>query len=581
MKNSLKTTLIALAAAIAGLAVGYFVFSKNTPAEGHVHEQAAADSGGETIYTCSMHPQIRQNEPGDCPICGMDLIPAGDVGNSDPAVFEMTEQAMKLANVQTTVVGVGSGQSGRVISLNGKVKADERLAASQVAHVPGRIEQLFVTFTGEQVRKGQRLATIYSPELITAQRELLEAVKFTDVSPKLAEAARQKLRLWKIPESTISDIEASGKVRETFTVFADAGGVVMERKVAVGDYVMRGEVLLELMSLNRVWVLFDAYEDDLANIRVGDQIEFSTPAVPNRVFQTKITYIDPLLDAKTRATAVRAEVQNPGGVLKPEMFVRGTLQARATGKTALTVPRSAVLWTGERSVIWVKMTDREVPSFEYREVQLGDAVGDSYLIASGLETGDEVVTNGAFAIDAAAQLNNQQSMMNRAVRVKQSGPVPPPDFTADAPEAFKKQLETLAASYLPLKDALVGTDPAKAAKEVGVFLEKLTNVDMALVQGEAHEFWMEQLSGMQSHGKNIQSGTDVEEQRQQFDFLSQLLITSLQAFGTSGEKYFVQYCPMAFDNKGAAWLSAQEQILNPYFGDKMLKCGTVKATIGE
>ena len=150
-----------------------------------------------------MHPQIKQNEPGDCPLCGMDLIPLEENTSNDPLVLEMTNEAVKLANIQTSIVGETAGQSGKTIRLSGKVQPDERLASSQVAHVPGRIEKLFVSFTGEQVNKGQKIATLYSPELITAQRELLEALKLQTLNPELVEAARNKLRYWKIENATI------------------------------------------------------------------------------------------------------------------------------------------------------------------------------------------------------------------------------------------------------------------------------------------------------------------------------------------------------------------------------------------
>ena len=186
---------------------------------GQVVQTAAPDEE----WICSMHPQIRQNEPGLCPICEMDLIPAGSNESDDPLVLQMTEEAIQLANIETTVVGQTSPTTGvatKTIQLSGKVQADERLASSQVAQVPGRIEKLYVTFTGEPVKKGQKLADIYSPDLITAQRELLEALKIQSVTPGLLEAARNKLRFWKIKTSTIQSIETSGKIQETFPLYA-------------------------------------------------------------------------------------------------------------------------------------------------------------------------------------------------------------------------------------------------------------------------------------------------------------------------------------------------------------------------
>ena len=581
MQSKIIIPIVALAVGLLG---GYLIFGGSaTATDADVHEHTeTTDDAGETTWTCSMHPQIRQPEPGDCPICGMDLIPLAETSSNDPAVFEMTETAVALANVQTTVVGRGALSEGADLRrLSGKVQADERLAASQVAHVPGRIERLYVSFTGEQVRRGQRLADIYSPELITAQRELLEARKLRDVSPELLAAARDKLRYWKIDSATIVRIEQSGTIQEVFTLFADASGVVTERRVAVGDYVRRGEPLFDLVNLSRVWVLFDAFEEDLRRIAVGDRIEFTTPALPERTFTTRVTFIDPVLDPATRTAGIRTEVSNPGGQLKPQMLVYGTLLPdRAAAGGALTVPKSAVLWTGTRSVVYLKVPDATVPTFEFREIKLGESRGDNYVVEEGLTAGDEVVTYGNFAIDAAAQLNNQMSMINRMVN-SEAAPreVVAPSFVEETPAAFQRQLTELVAAYLPVKDALVASEPATAARAANEFISVLGSVDMSLVQGDAHHYWMEQLQALQAHGKQLAGSDDLEAQRQQFEFLSTALINTLRAFGVAGETVYVQHCPMAFNDRGADWLAMESTIRNPYFGDQMLTCGVVEDTL--
>lgn len=588
MKSNIKVILFASAMLIAGLAIGYLIFGNpDTPTNSmeqttHQHGSAEVDAGGEQIRTCSMHPQIRQNEPGDCPICGMDLIPLSENTSNDPLVLEMTSEAVKLANVQTTIIGGSTAVSGQTLRLSGKVQADERRASSQVAHIPGRIEKLYVSFTGEQVHKGQRLADLYSPEMITAQRELLEAKKMANVSPELLTAARDKLRYWKIPEATIQEIEEDGQIRETFPIYADATGIVTSRRVAVGDYVRQGGVLFDLVNLNTVWVLFDAYEDDLRNIRLGSKISFTTPAIPNQTFTAGVSFIDPVINPQTRVAAIRVEANNAGGRLKPEMLVYGTLENRQASSVALTVPKSAVLWTGTRSVVYVKLPDTTVPSFQFREIELGDRLGQSYQLISGLEAGEEVVTNGNFAIDAAAQLNNQASMMNKDVLLKGADHTEHlPDYTASTPTDFKQQLMDLTQSYLALKDAFVATDPAQAGTGAAAMLDKLAQVDMSLVAGDAHRYWMEQQGALQAHSQKIVELTDVEEQRRQFDFLSQALIKTIKVFGIPDDTLYIQHCPMAFDNEGAEWISSAEQIRNPYFGDQMLSCGIVQETIDK
>lgn len=588
MKNqNIKIILIALIAAALGLGAGYVIFNKKTigtpeSQDGHNHTTSSnseGSSGEEQIWTCSMHPQVQQNEPGLCPLCEMDLIPLESNTSSDPLVLQMTEDAVKLANIQTTVIGQSGGSTDQALQLSGKVQADERQASSQVSHVPGRIEKLFVTFTGEQVSKGQKIATIYSPELISAQRELLEALRLYDLNPSLLQAARNKLRYWKVSDSVIEAVEQEGKIREYFTVFADASGIVTNRRISVGDYVKQGESLFDLMNLNKVWVLFDAYEENLKNIKKGDQIEFTTPALPNRTFKTRITFIDPLINPNTRVASIRTEVNNSGGLLKPEMFVKGILMNKKRGtKSQLAVPKSAVMWTGKRSVVYVKVPDMDIPSFKFKEVELGESIGNSYQVVSGLDAGDEVVTNGSFTIDAAAQLNNQASMMNREVSLKKEDSGATPNFVAVTPDEFKTQINDLANAYIGLKDAFVATDATIAKEAAKDFLTQLEKVDMSLVKDEAHVYWMEQLTALEAHGRKITEMDDVEDQRKQFGFLSEALINTITAFGTKGQALYVQHCPMAFNNKGGDWLAVEEGIRNPYFGDKMMKCGLVKKT---
>lgn len=586
MKSNSKIIIIAVIAVAIGLGIGYLIFGKNqaampAPANSHQHEGATVQtSSEEQIWTCSMHPQVRQNEPGLCPICEMDLILLEANTSNDPLVLQMTESAAKLANIQTTIIGEREGQTGKTIRLSGKVQADERLASSQVAHIPGRIEKLYVTFTNEQVKKGQKLADIYSPDLITAQRELLEALKLKEVNPNLIEAARNKLRFWKIGKETIEDIEQNGKIQETFTLFADESGIVTKRRVAVGDYLRQGEPLFDLMNLRKVWVLFDAYEEDLANIKMSDRIEFTTPALPNKTFKTRITFIDPIINPKTRVASLRTEVGNTNGLLKPEMLVYGSLQNKTVSKTQLNVPKSSVLWTGKRSVVYVKVPDMDIPSFKYKEIEIGESMGDTYQVISGLEAGEEVVTYGSFTIDAAAQLNNQVSMMNKNVNIKKEE-TGIPNYHVETPDEFRNQLNILAIEYMQLKDAFVATDAKTAANAAEKVVEQLDKIDMSLLKGEAHIYWMEQLNALQSHSEKITELEDVEEQRRQFGFLSDAIINSMEAFGTSGEDLFVQHCPMAFDNQGGNWLALEEAIQNPYFGDKMMKCGSVKKSFSK
>lgn len=536
--------------------------------EGHPHHEHTHEAEDGTVYTCSMHPQIRQNEPGKCPICGMALIPVGSKGNgeSGPYILEMTPEAVALANVATTRVKSGSTSSS--LRLTGKIQADEQRSRSIAANYPGRIDHLYVNFTGQEVTTGQKLATLYSPELVNAQKELLETVKIKGQQPALYEAAKEKLRLWKISDEQIVAIENGGEVQTQFDVFADASGIVITRNVSVGDFVQRGSVLFDVIDLSRVWVMMDAYESDLAYVKKGSDAKFQVSAYPGKEFTGKVTYIDPILNPDTRTTAVRAEIANPSGQLKPGMFVSSQLEGLASGsENGLLIPKTAVLWTGPRSVIYVQAGDKASPAFEMREVVLGSRVGEEYLVLSGVEEGEQIVSNGVFSVDAAAQLSGNYSMMMK-----------PEDKTLDVPEEFTSQLTAFAQAYLAIKDALVNTDAQAVKTAVPAAKDKLSKVDMGLLGDKAHKAWMDLLKPIQASLEKIGSQTDVEEQRKHFEPLSDNLIEAVEYFGLRDMTLYRQYCPMAFRDKGAYWLSAEKEVRNPYFGEKMLTCGEVKET---
>ena len=407
----MRRTLITIFALITGLFLGWLFFhssQKNEKKPGQLTEKIQS-----TIWTCAMHPQIRMPKPGKCPICGMELIPLtkNDTSSINPDAVHLSKEAAQLANVLTSVVT--KQKPVKEVRLYGKVEADERLFQSQVAHIPGRIERLAVNFTGEQVIKGQILAEIYSPELITAQQELLETVKTKQLQPELYEASREKLHLWKLTDEQIMQIENSGVVRNNFEVVSNTSGVVISRRVNTGDHVSEGTVLFDIADLSKVWVMFDAYESDLQFLHVGENISFTLQALPGIDFKGDIVFIDPVIDPVTRVAKVRVETGNQLGKLKPEMFATGVVSSTLTEYVNnVVIPKSAVLWTGKRSVVYVKQPGTEEPVFTIREVELGPMLGESYVIVNGLAEGEKIVTSGTFSVDAAAQLEGKPSMMN-------------------------------------------------------------------------------------------------------------------------------------------------------------------------
>ena len=394
-----------------GILIGWLFFHSSPKIE--IKPTQSTETGKSTIWTCAMHPQIRMSQPGRCPICGMELIPLTQSSTSsiDPASVHLSKEAAQLANVLTSVVT--KQKPVKEVRLYGKVQADERLFQSQVAHVPGRIERLTVNFTGESVVKGQVLAEIYSPELINAQQELLETVKTKQLQPDLYEASKEKLRQWKLTDEQIEKIENSGVIQNNFEVLSNTSGTVIARRVNTGDHVAQGTVLFDIADLSKVWIMFDAYESDLQFLHNGEKLSFTLQAFPGIDFTGNIVFIDPVIDPVTRVAKVRVETGNQSGKLKPEMFATGIVTSTLTEyHDNVVIPKSAVLWTGKRSVVYVKQPGSEEPVFKIREVELGPMLGESYVIMNGLSEGEEVVTSGTFSVDAAAQLEGKPSMMN-------------------------------------------------------------------------------------------------------------------------------------------------------------------------
>jgi membrane fusion protein, copper/silver efflux system len=396
---------------LVGLFLGWLFFH-SPKAVTDEHNHSAAETKKQ-LWTCAMHPQIRLDHPGKCPICGMELIPLQNGGvKVDSNAVHFSKEAMELASVATSIVS--RQKPLKEVRLYGKVQADERLLQNQVAHVGGRIERLMLNFTGEPVRKGQLLALIYSPDLITAQQELLEAAKSKQTQPEIYEAATEKLMQWMLTEKQIAQIERSGRVKTNFEVYSNTSGIVTTKRVNTGDHVSEGAVLFEVANLSSVWVLFDAYESDLPFLKVGNTISFSLQALPGTNFSANIRFIDPVIDPVNRVAKVRVEVSNAGGKLKPEMFATGVVKANLNEfKDKLVIPRSAALWTGKRSIVYVKQPDGDGINFNMREIDLGPMLGNSYVVLGGLKEGDEIVTDGTFSVDAAAQLAGKPSMMNR------------------------------------------------------------------------------------------------------------------------------------------------------------------------
>ena len=350
----MKKYIIYIGILAVGLLFGWVLSGNSTNEEtAHNHAEMAEEN---QMWTCAMHPQIMQAEPGDCPICGMDLIPAKASAMGLAAdQFKLTENAMALANIQTVVVGEGTSGITEV-KLSGTIVENEEANAVQVSYFSGRIEKLNINFTGEKVQKGQLLATVYSPELYAAQQELITAVSLKATQPALYNAVRNKLKLWKLSDTQINQIERTKQVQENMPIYATFTGTVSEKLVAQGDYIKQGQALLKIANLNTVWANFDVFENQIDFFKKGQEISITTHSNQNKTFKSKVDFIDPVLNANTRTVKLRAVLNNTDPVFKPGMFVEGVVK-RTQGyaiKKVLKIPASALLWTGERSVVYFK-----------------------------------------------------------------------------------------------------------------------------------------------------------------------------------------------------------------------------------
>ena len=624
---------------VCGLALVSFIVGRLTssPAE-HRHDSSYAKEkeSKPEFWTCSMHPQIKQPDPGKCPICAMDLVgvfknSGADLGSSQ---MELSESAIRRSQIRTAPV---TREMPTVeVRMVGKIDYDETRLSYITARLPGRLERLFVDYTGLKVHAGDHLVEIYSPELLTAQEELLQAIltqralensdnqSMQNRAAQTVQAAREKLLLWDLTAEQVAEIEKNGGTSDRTTLYAPVGGIVIDKEAVEGKYVQTGAPIYTIADLSRVWVQLDAYETDLIWLHFGQDVSFTSEAFPGETFTGKIAFIDPTLNPKTRTVRIRVNMDNPGGKLKPEMFVNALVRSKvlADGKIMsaelagkwispmhpeivadqpglcpvcgmdlvsaealgylpanpdvtkfpLVIPSTAPLITGKRAVVYVAVKDRP-GIFEGRVIELGPRAGSQYIVKAGLKEGELVVTHGAFKIDSALQIMAKSSMMNPqdslAMEDEEEMTV-----TYATPEAFQDQLRLAVDGYFSVKDAF-SQDGFELAQQAATDLKSLvSNIEMGLLKGEAHLFWMEALKQINHGIEGILFANDIEAARRSFEKVSTGLIRSAETLGLAGESsIYVYHCPMAFKGKGADWIQNKAGTENPYYGSRMFTCG--------
>ena len=631
-----KQNLICLILVVAAGGIGYFIGNgSNGKSHGHGTSDPAGAEAKVKFWTCSMHPQIQQPDAGKCKICAMDLIPVreGQDENLGARELKLSEAAAKMADIE--IVPVTRRMPVMNVRMVGKIEYDESRLAYISARFPGRIDRLYVDYTGITVKQGDHLASIYSPELLTAQQALIQAKRIVaelgkNAIPSMREraevtlqSAREKLRLWDLTPEQIKQIEVSEEPSDHLTIYAPISGVVIHKQAVAGGYLQTGDPIYTIADLNQVWVKLDAYESDLQWVHFGQEVEFETEAYPGEIFKGRISFRDPVLNPKTRTVKMRVNVANQDGRLKPDMFVRAVVKSQiasggrvmdpyfagkwispmhpeivsdkpgdctvcgmplvsaeslgyapASGSTnaaPLVIPITAPLITGERAVVY--LTSTNTPGvFEGREITLGPRAGDVYLVKEGLQEGDLIVARGNFKIDSAIQILAKPSMMNP----------PPPDHEASAnwpaPPEFRQQLSQATKAYVAIKNRLSG-DQLPAPEQIAALREAFGAVNMDLLDGDSHQAWMVNLKEINRGLTNMDS-KDIETARAAFKTLSDGLIDSYNRFGRPKDSpLYLYHCPMAFEDTGASWLQDEEGLLNPYFGARMLRCGKLEKEI--
>ena len=629
MMNRVTAIILCTVLFFAGIGLGRFLLPVPPVSQSEVEHQIVAGTTAEesepAIWTCSMHPQIQQPEPGSCPICGMALIPLEtDSGADDaPRTMSMSESSRALADIQT--VAVVREFPEKQVRLVGKLTYDETKVTSLTARFPVRIDELYVNFTGVKVKKGEHLAKVYSPELLTAQRELLSAYR-RDPTSSITRAARDKLRLWDLLPSQVESIIKKGEARDHFILRAPIGGVVIANNVKEGDYVNLGSPFFRIVDLSELWLNLFAYESDISSLHYGQKVIFSVEAYPGEDFHGRIAFIEPEVNRKTRTVAIRVNVPNEDRRLKPGMFARGSVTVKMAqdglafvpelaGKwispmhpevikdepgncdvcgmklvpaeelgyvqnddvaKPLVIPDTAVLRTGKRAVVYVAIKDATRPTFEGREVILGPRAGQFFIVRSGLQEGERVVSSGAFKIDSALQIQAKPSMMNP----QGGGPSPTHDHgsmgTAAAVEQMLQTEQELGISaelagqmitpYLALQEALAADNLDGAKANLNTLME---------ITGHSGE-----LARLIHTMYGAESLEDIR--RPHFETLSNALIAVFKASPEAlNNELLIMHCPMAFGDRGADWLQVSEPLRNPYFGAVMLGCGDIKERLNQ
>jgi Cu(I)/Ag(I) efflux system membrane fusion protein len=595
-------------------------------------------------WTCSMHPQINLPKPGLCPICAMDLIPVYEGGGEEAgSEVSLTLNAVgrQLAEIETEAVRYESVS--HEIRLVGKVEYDETRLSYISAWVPGRIDELYVDFTGTRVRKGDHLIKIYSPELISAQEEYIQAIRnleetrsselgvMRQTAQSTLKSSRDKLRLFGITEKQIEEIEKAGRPREHLTIYSSGAGTVIQKSGFEGMYVKTGDKIYAIADLSKVWLYLDAYESDIQWLHYGQPVVVEAESYPGEIFHGKVAFIEPFVDQKSRTIKLRVNVDNTDEKLKPGMFVRAMINATvgedgkiyeedlagkwicpmhpdvikdqqapcdicgmdlirtsefgfsdkpATETKALVIPKSAPLITGKRAVVYVEnMTDKT-----------GVHRYEGREVVLGPRAGDHyIVLSGVREGEKVVTKGNFK--IDSALQIQaMPSMMNPAGYYSEKDNVFSSALSASPENagilrealpyYLDAYKALAHDDPHKAAESLTGFKRAL---DRIIPQNQFDAVTRGLAAKVKSLSRRLENtGHDLGSSRGALADISAGLKDILEKYEYKEDLTLYQvFCPMAFDGEGGYWFQDSETIANPYFGSEMLECGDVQKTFGR